>query len=553
LFFARLSRLADPGVTVDVYERNEPDDAFGFGVVFSERTIRQVRAADPETHDRIVAAGVPIAEMELRLPAGTLRYGGFAFASISRHALLLILQDQAARAGVSLHFGTEIPVGDLPDGQVVVIADGANSAHRQSRERQFGTSVEEGSAPYMWLGTAAHFDAATFSFVRTDVGSFAMHAYPYADGMSTVVVETDPNTVRAAGLVQDSAFSGCSDEHSLRFLSEIFADHLDGHKLVGNRSRWTTFRVVRNRTWSEHNAVLIGDAAHTAHFTVGSGTKMAMEDAIALADAVRRGDDRSAAFAEYERVRRPLVERTQRRAAPSMRWWETFARRLHLPLEQFGMHFMTRAAALTYAGMRRRFPDQVDRAEQSFLAGAEGHAATCPLRLGDLVLPNRIVAIQQSLGAEPSQEAGLVLGRGATPVAREGQVIGTLVTEDTDFAGTPLVFVELDCPAAADTTAADDLVRRAAALVERGATGVVLGSTTGDWPELLELASRVRTEAGVPVAVMAPAGWAVDLSRESTEDTWQARTHLALICGRADLIASDRQQGKDGLGHGRHN
>nr|WP_308076565.1 FAD-dependent monooxygenase [Streptomyces hydrogenans] len=352
-----------------MYERNAPHEANGFGVVFSARTMSRLRRSDPETHARIVRASVTVSDMELRHPRATLRYGGFDFSSISRQTLLTILQEQAASAGAVLHFGHHAAPGSLDDADVVVYADGANSAQRDARPERFGTTVRYGASPYMWLGTEAPFDAATFAFVATGHGHFAAHAYPYAEGLTTVVVETDPATWQASGMDRPADHArnpGGSDEASLERLSELFADHLGGHKLLGNRSRWATFRIVRNARWSDGNAVLLGDAAHTAHFTVGSGTKLAMEDAIALAAALDRDADPRAAFAAYERERRALVTRTQEWAEPSMRWWETFGRRLHMAPAQFGLHFMTRTSALTYEGLRRRFADRVDEAEEAY-------------------------------------------------------------------------------------------------------------------------------------------------------------------------------------------
>jgi anthraniloyl-CoA monooxygenase len=546
LFFARLMCLTQPGVIVEVHERNAADDATGFGVVFSDRTMAKVRAADPATHQRIAEASVPVTDMELRLPGETLRYGGFRFVSIGRRVLLNILREQAEQAGATLRFRSEVPAGGLADADVVVLANGANSAHRDARPNPFGTSVLAGTAPYIWLGTSAPFDGATFAFLRTELGSFAAHAYPYGDGMSTFVVETEPAALRASEMdltPTGSRRQGDSDDHALRVLTELFADHLGGHKLVGHKSRWATFNVVHNQRWSHGNSVLLGDAAHTAHFTVGSGTKMAMEDAIALAGALRRNSDNAVAFAEYETGRRAPVSRVQRWAESSMRWWETFGRRLHLPAAQFGLHFMTRTSALSYLGMRRRFPDEVDRAEAVYFRGAgAGHAVGAPLRLGSVELPNRLVTVapeQAALGT------GLVALRGS--------------------AGAEVVFAELPCPPASEWSGeGDDLVERARALAERGVAGVLLApdpSRESWWAAQLCLASRIRTEVGLPVAVCAPDGWALDLATDPATDSWPARIHLALVSGRADLIAGwpvprpaphdvSPTRGKDGAGHG---
>ncbi|WP_306314529.1 FAD-dependent monooxygenase [Streptomyces hydrogenans] len=548
LFLARLIRGARPDARVDVYERNAPHEANGFGVVFSARTMSRLRRSDPETHARIVRASVTVSDMELRHPRATLRYGGFDFSSISRQTLLTILQEQAASAGAVLHFGHHAAPGSLDDADVVVYADGANSAQRDARPERFGTTVRYGASPYMWLGTEAPFDAATFAFVATGHGHFAAHAYPYAEGLTTVVVETDPATWQASGMDRPADHArnpGGSDEASLERLSELFADHLGGHKLLGNRSRWATFRIVRNARWSDGNAVLLGDAAHTAHFTVGSGTKLAMEDAIALAAALDRDGDPRAAFAAYERERRALVTRTQEWAEPSMRWWETFGRRLHMAPAQFGLHFMTRTSALTYEGLRRRFADRVDEAEEAYrtaggtaarpgAAPGPAHGVAAPLLLGSVRLPNRLIEVvpeecddpAAAVRAAGARGAGLVLLRGAGTVPRPDVAVGSVLRPERGggaaaretAARTAPLFAEVACPAAdAWGPAGDELTATVRALVARGCEGVLLtpdpapstdrapGSRTDSAPGP---AAGTRTDPGTGPG--SPTGTAVD-------------------------------------------
>jgi anthraniloyl-CoA monooxygenase len=366
--------------------------------------------------------------------------------------------------------------------------------------------------------------------------------------MSTVVVEMDEDTWRNAGFGGPTAGGrrpGEIDEDQLNLLTEIFADHLSGHKLVSNNSRWGTFDVVRNRRWSDGNTVLLGDAAHTAHFTVGSGTKMALEDAVALAHALRDNDDRDTAFAAYEQARRGPVERTQRWAEPSMRWWETYGRRLHMPPAQFGMHFVTRTGAMSYLGLRRRCPDRVDDAEAAYLreAGAEPgpavrNAVGAPLSLGSLRLPNRLLTVAPEAGLPPASGPGLTLVRDVSS--------GDLVPygPGAGAAGEDAVrFAELECPADPEwSQAGDDLVERARRLRAGGVTGVLLldrggrGADTG-WNATLDHASRIRTETGSAVAIRVPGDWAFDLARDTETDSWPTRIHQALISGRIDLIA----------------
>jgi hypothetical protein len=259
----------------------------------------------------------------------------------------------------------------------VVIADGAGSANRDRYSDRFGTTIDTGTTRYIWFGTDARFDAVTFPFVATEYGAFAAHAYPFAPGRSTFIVEVDEATWRNAGMAGSAAAaarSGRTDRYAQHLLTEVFADHLGGRQLIDNRSRWARFRVVRNRHWSAGHLVLLGDAAHTAHFSVGSGTKLAMADAIALAAALVEADRLPDAFAAYEAARRPLVARTQELAERSRRWWESFGQRLHLPPHRFGVHFLTRTWAISYAGLRRRHPERIAEAEAELARLTRGAA-----------------------------------------------------------------------------------------------------------------------------------------------------------------------------------
>ncbi|MEU0942780.1 FAD-dependent monooxygenase [Streptomyces canus] len=419
---------------VHVRERNPVGATFGFGIVFSDRTMSALRAADPETHDRIVAASRSWRDMEVRVGGRELRYGGYGFTAIARRTLLDILQEQALASGARLDHLTEADAADLcAEHQLVVAADGVGSATRSAREEVFGTRVEEGSAKFVWYGTSAPMQRVTFPFVKTAFGVFAAHTYPFADGLSTFIVETDEQAWRAAGMdvsTERVNSTGGSDEYSQQLMEEVFADHLDGHPLLVNNSRWANFRVVHNRVWWHGNLVLLGDAAHTAHFSVGSGTKLAMEDAIGLADALGEWSGSSGprtvtpaelapAFKSYEEARRPEVARTQSLAAPSMRWWETFAQRVDRDPERFGFHFLTRTPAISLAGLRRRHPERIAEAESAFVGGArwpgvtaagsgasasEGgmlHALAFPLRLGETVLRNRMLSVVPPSPGQP--------------------------------------------------------------------------------------------------------------------------------------------------------
>jgi anthraniloyl-CoA monooxygenase len=540
-------------------------------VALSDRTLRGLAVHDPRTHRRIIEASAVLSGVEVRLSDARLRYDGFGFSAISRHTLLTILRDQAEEVGARLNFRHEASADEF-DVDIIAFADGATSGHRTARRETFGTSVRTGSAHYVWLGTSAGFgDVAAMAFVRTEYGPMAAHFYPYGAGMSTVVVETDDAAWRNAGLDSSVLASGEIDGDALNLLTEIFADHLGGRRLVSNKSRWGTFNVVRNERWSHGNVVLLGDAAHTAHFTVASGTTMALEDAIALAAALCTYDDHATAFAAYEHQRRGPVARIQGLAEPSMSWWETYGRRMHLPPAQFGLHFITRTVAVSYLGLRRRCGGRIDDAEAAYRreAGVDPrtppqNAIAAPLRLGEVRLLNRLVTVLPgpAAGAVQPIQSGLVLLREDAPVPRPGpadvavptgRVLGRFRPAGwpapARAAGTgstgngALLFVELACPDGPEwTEAADDLVGRAGLLRERGAAGVLLRAATfagaSRWDETLRHASRIRTEVGMAVVVCVPADWALDLTWDADVDSWPIRIHMALISGRVDLIAA---------------
>lgn len=438
LFLARLLLMRGIAERVHIRERNPRGATFGFGIVFSDRTMSSLRAADPQTHARIVAASRSWQDMEIRVRGRGLRYGGYGFTAIARRTLLDILREQALASGARIDFGTEADAAALcAEHQLVVAADGVGSASRDARREVFGTDVETGAAKFVWYGTTAPVDHVTFPFVETGFGVFAAHTYPFADGLSTFIVETDEQTWRAAGMevsTRRADRAGESDEYSQQLMEEVFGDHLAGHPLLVNNSRWANFRVVRNRVWRDGNLVLLGDAAHSAHFSVGSGTKLAMEDAIGLAGSLAGhagpGGARAATAADlapalkaYEEDRRPAVARTQGWAAPSMRWWETFARRVDRDPERFGFHFLTRTPAISLAGLRRRHPERIAAAESAFAAAARSphapaatrgpapygrppydrtpHALAHPLRLGDRVLRNRLVSVVPPAADQP--------------------------------------------------------------------------------------------------------------------------------------------------------
>ncbi|MGQ0548764.1 MAG: FAD-dependent monooxygenase [Armatimonadota bacterium] len=414
LFFSILMKRVDPRHAITVFERNAPDATFGFGVVFPERSLRYLREADQETHERFIASCVAWEDIAYHHRGRTLRFGGHAFSGIARTELLRILQERAGGLGVDLRFAHE--AGDLAafaDYDLLVAADGANSLVRREMAAEFRSSVQSGRSKFIWLGTTKIFDALTFLFEESRHGWFGVHAYPYSTGASTFIVETDEATWHRAGFeryVEAAMAPGASDLESLAYCQALFARHLDGHPLLANNSKWLNFRTIRNRLWHAKNAVILGDAAHTAHFSVGSGTRLAIEDAIALAQGLADHTDLEAALTAYERERQPAVRRIQQAAEPSRRWWESFRYWTHFGPEQFAFHHLARTRSLTYGTLKVRDARAVGEVETWFArsngaaARATGrHAATgrpatvsplmTPLRLRDVRFPNRLVAV----------------------------------------------------------------------------------------------------------------------------------------------------------------
>lgn len=405
LFTAILLRKADPSTEVAVFERHAADETFGFGVVFSQETLDNIVAADPESFAQIAAQFRQWSAIDIDFLGYRERSDGHSFAALSRKVLLGILTDRARSLGVDLHFRTEIAdAGALAaDYDVLVAADGVNSAVRSTLADRLGPTADHRLSKYAWFATTRPFDVFTFLFVSTPYGMFWAHVYPFDDTTSTFIVETDPTTWRCAGLDKFAAVPrrpGETDTDSLRFCQEIFAAHLDGYPLLGNNSGWLDFTVIRNQAWHAGNVVLAGDAAHTAHFSIGSGTKLALEDAISLAGALAAEPDLPTAFAAYETERRPVVASLQRAAQTSLEWFEGIARYRELAPEQFCFQLLTRSQRVTYDNLKLRDSQYVGRVQEWFagrarddgLAVADGTPPMFyPLRLRGLELANRVV------------------------------------------------------------------------------------------------------------------------------------------------------------------
>ena len=386
LYLSILLKKLDPACEVTVYERNAPDDTFGFGVVFSDETLTSFEAADPRTYAEITRRFARWAEIDVHYRGEVLTSGGHGFSALARVDLLGVLQRRAAGLDVDLRFRTEVAAEELEAGgfDLVVAADGVNSTLRRRYADAFGPALDRRKAKYAWFGTDLVFDAFKFFIKETEHGVVQVHGYPYSDGMSTFIVETTPRAWRGLGL--DRA----TEEESLAICEDLFADVLGGHRLIPNRSVWIDFVTVRNASWRHGNVVLLGDAAHTAHFSIGSGTKLAMEDAIALAWAFREGgcDDVPAALAAYEAERKPIVESTQRAAQGSLEWFEGIERYMGQEPRIFAFNLLTRSRRITYTELKLRDPGFVASVDAAF----DGRPPMfTPFRLRGLELANRVV------------------------------------------------------------------------------------------------------------------------------------------------------------------
>lgn len=397
LYFALLMKQAFPEVEIDLYERNQPDDTFGWGVVFSDETLGNFERADPQSYAQIRSNFVYWGDIDTWIGEHCVRSSGHGFCGLSRRKLLSIFQERCRALGVRLHFGQEInDETTIGPAELVLASDGVNSALRARHAQHFKPTLRWGKCRFAWLGTTLRLEAFTFIFRENAHGLWQIHAYPFQADLSTFIVECHEDVWRRAGL--DKA----SEQDTLRYFEALFADHLAGHPLLANRSVWRVFPEVRNARWSHGNMVLVGDAAHTAHFSIGSGTKLAMEDAIALVGAFcKHGlDDVPRVLEAYEADRRIDVLKLQRVARTSQEWFEHAARFVKQPPLQFTFNLMTRSRRITWDNLALRDPKLIGAVGEWF-AKANGAPERVgqpapppmftPLRLRGLELRNRVV------------------------------------------------------------------------------------------------------------------------------------------------------------------
>ncbi|MBM7413318.1 MULTISPECIES: bifunctional salicylyl-CoA 5-hydroxylase/oxidoreductase [Nocardiaceae] len=403
LYFAALAKQLDPSHRIDVWERNAPNDTFGFGVVFSDETLGSIEGADAVVHTEMERRFARWTDIDVEIDGRSYTVGGQGFAAMSRKELLAILQQRVAELGIEVQYRSEAPDTDVlrASYDLVIACDGLNSAVRTRYADSFRPTLDRRDNKYIWFGTDKVFEAFQFLVRHTEFGTMQIHGYPYSEQGSTFIVEMHEDVWRRAGLdaTEDQHLPpGVSDTYAVERIREIFAEDLGGHDILTNNSKWLSFQTVRNERWFDDNVVLLGDAAHTAHFSIGSGTKLAMEDALALAACVHEHSDIADALAAYQAERKPVVESTQRAAQASLEWFENIGLYADQEDTQFVFNMLTRSRRITFDNLGERDGEFAALVQQRFadtVAGGEevdsAPAMFQPVRIGDMELVNRIM------------------------------------------------------------------------------------------------------------------------------------------------------------------
>ena len=442
LYFGLLAKKEWPNHEITIYERNKHDDTFGFGVVFSDETLDIFRDYDEPSYEAIRRNFAYWDDVEIHFKGKTFRIAGNGFAGCSRKSLLLLLQERCRELGVKIHFEYEFEPAHLTDApfndsDLIVAADGINSKIRSAFETDFGTTIDERRNIFCWLGSTREFDAFKYFFRETEYGPIVAHCYQYEPHGSTWVIELPEKVWRGLGFEEMNAEKG---EH-ITTIEKIFAAELAGHRLINNRSLWRKFPMIRNRSWVHGNIVLMGDAKTTAHYSVGAGTKLAMEDAIGLLEALRAQSNIPDALALYQEIRDVEVGKTQHSADVSLQWFEAMDRHWHLDPEQFAFGVMSRSKQITYENLQMRDAAFVEQVQRWFLDGvrSQGYQVAdsrppmfTPFKLREMEVPNRVVV---------------------SPMAQYSAVDG--MPTDWHFqhltsralGGAGLLFAEMTCPA----------------------------------------------------------------------------------------------------------
>ncbi|MFF5856314.1 bifunctional salicylyl-CoA 5-hydroxylase/oxidoreductase [Streptomyces sp. NPDC012751] len=470
LYAAALLKRLDPARRVTLWERNAPDETFGFGVVLSDETLGGIEHADPAVHAALRRDFVRWDDIDIVHRGVRHRSGGHGFAALGRHRLLEILHDRCRSLGVELRFSTEAPdAGRLAaDHDLVIAADGVHSTTRDTYAHVFRPQVTTHRCRYIWLAADFAFDAFRFETAETEHGVLQLHGYPYAADASTVIVEMREEVWRAAG------FDGLPPRESVERCAKLFADALRGRPLRSGTSTWTAFRTVVNEHWSHGNVVLLGDAAHTAHFSIGSGTKLAVEDALALAACLREQPDTPSALAAYEEERRPVVASTQRAARASLEWFENLRLYLDQPPRRFAFNLLTRSRRVTHGNLRLRDARFTGAVEREFGCPPGTPPMFTPFRLRGLTLRNRVVVSPMDMYSATDGVPGdfHLVHLGARALGGAGLVMTEMVCVSAEGRITP------GC-AGLYTGRQADAWRRITDFVHRRAPGAAIGVQLG--------------------------------------------------------------------------
>ena len=445
MYFAILMKKSYPDADITIYEQNKFDDTFGFGVVFSDQTMEGFRDADEPTYKAITDSFEHWDDIDIHVKGQVLKSTGHGFAGMSRVKMLILMQKRCRELGINMHFEHRIDDPEtLRDCDLLYAADGVNSIARDHWKDKFKPNLDFRPNRFVWLGSDYNFPAFTFHFIESDHGLWRTHCYRYVEGMSTLIIECTDETFENTGL-------GVTDEDAtVAYVANLMRPYIGDAKVIKNRSHWRQFPNITVENWTFDNVVLAGDAVHTAHYSIGSGTKLAMEDAIALHKALIETDSVSAGLAKYEADYKPEVESLQRSANVSQRWFEE-AERYYDSLDpvQFGFSLLTRSLRISHGNLRLRDQDYVDSVDQWFAKGAANQSGVnipadappppmfTPFKLRDMVLQNRIVVspmCQYSaedgvpddwhlvhLGSRAIGGAGLVIAE-MTNVSKEGRI-----------------------------------------------------------------------------------------------------------------------------------
>lgn len=526
LYFALLMKKQDPSHRVRVVERNKPYDTFGWGVVFSDQTLGNLQVADPVSAADVLAAFNHWDDIEVNIRGHKMRSGGHGFIGIGRKRLLNILQRRCEQLGVELVFETDaLGDQDYPDADLIIASDGLNSRIRTKYADTFHPDIDVRKCRFVWLGTHKKFEAFTFAFEETPAGWFQAHAYQFDADTATFIVEAPEEVWLAAGLDK------MEKEESIAFCEKLFAKHLDGQPLMSNAShlrgsaQWIKFPRVVCKTWVHHNGrapvVLMGDAAHTAHFSIGSGTKLALEDAIELARCIERTPaDLTQALQDYEAVRSVEVLKIQNAARNSTEWFENVARYVNLPPEQFAYSLLTRSQRISHENLRLRDKQYVERYEDWIAERAGAHRDAgrqaippmfTPFTLRGVTLKNRVVvspmAQYSCVDGQPADFHLVHLGARA-------------------MGGAGLVFAEMTCPTPD-------------ARITPGCPGLWNEAQRDGWKRIVDF---VHAGTGAKVAMqLGHAG-----PKGSTRVPWEGEDQ-PLESGNWPLISASPQQYLDGI------